>query len=207
MWPAHVRVALKKMYLQRLRRGINATASVQIIPSYNRRSMLIRLCACVSLMACIQGISPGIASAADFPGTFHVTGIPGVKRGQKIDITLATDKLVFEHNGVIHEVSYARIGRVLLLPAARNYEKTMPRGKIAVGGAVFLLKKNKVDTVVVDYENERGGRMGLVVQMESGKGAQIGEMLRNRAVMVDDLQSAGPKEKSSSPLSQPDGQP
>ena len=88
------------------------------------------------------------------------------------------------------EVPYARIKQVLLLVATRNYEKAaiaFGTATAALGipvGSLLILKKHKVDTVVVDYENERHGRIGLVIQMEKGKGKEIGALLGGPTVSL-----------------------
>jgi hypothetical protein len=105
------------------------------------------------------------AGTADFPRVFHIIGIPAVEPNQRVDITLMTQALVFTHRKLSHSVPYLRIKQVVILKAARNYEKTTEAAAIASSalgvpiGALLILVKHKVDTAVIDYQNERGGRM------------------------------------------------
>ena len=102
---------------------------------------------------------------------------------------------------VLYQVPYVRIKQILLLRANRNYEKTAFAAQVAggafgiPGGQLLILKNHKVDTVVVDYENERNGRMGLVVQMERGKGQELGAGLAKHGITVVDPPEETPKDK------------
>jgi hypothetical protein len=151
------------------------------------------------LMASPQTLPSGAAAGRDFRRVFHVAGVPGVKRDQRLDVSVATDDLIFERAGTSFHVPYARMKQVLLLDATRNYEKTTAAFAAATAafgipvGSLLILKKHKVDTVVVDYENERRGRMGLVIQVEQGKGQEMGEMLRKHGVSVLDPPAGNPR--------------
>ena len=153
----------------------------------------------VLLLASLETVPLGVAAGPNFPRVFHVTGLPGVKRDQRLDISVATDELIFERTGNLFRVPYARITQIVLLDATRNYEKTTAAFALATAGfgipvgSLLILKKHKVDTVVVDYENERRGRMGLVVQMEKGKGREMADMLRIHGVSVVDPPPDNPK--------------
>ena len=130
------------------------------------------------------------AAGADFPKAFHVAGIPGAKRGQRVNLTLGADELLFERRNLTYRVPYARIRQVLLLRAERNYEKSTAAAGAVTGalgvpfGMMMILNKHKVDALVVDYENERHGDMGLVVQVERGQGEEFGRVLKQHAVKV-----------------------
>jgi hypothetical protein len=140
--------------------------------------------------------------AADFPRAFHVAGLPDVKRGQRVDISFAADHVVFERAGTSHLVPFTLVKTVLLLRAERNYEKSTITAAALTGalgvpfGALMILQKHKVDTVIVDYQNERSGRMGLVVQLERGKGQEIGSMFIKHGIAVVDPPPDPPKKKS-----------
>jgi hypothetical protein len=137
-------------------------------------------------------IIPPLAGAgtADFPRVFHITGIPALKRDQRVDISVMTEGLVFTHVKLSHRVPYLSIKQVLLLNAARNYEKTTELATIAGSalgvrvGALLILVKHKVDTAVIDYQNERGGRMGIVIQLTQGEGERFMNTLRDHGVVV-----------------------
>ena len=49
-------------------------------------------------------------------------------------------------------------------------------------GALLILKKHHVDTVILDYVNERGGKMGIVIQMETSQGQPFSDLLKSRGV-------------------------
>ena len=143
------------------------------------------------LVACL-GFAP-VPAAADenFPGAFHITGVPDVKRDQRVNLHLVDDALLVERVGVSYSVPYARIKQVLLLHADRNYEKisgaAAAASQLVLGiplGALVMLKKHKVDTVIIDYENERHGRLGIVLQVERGQGEEVGNILKKHGVTL-----------------------
>jgi hypothetical protein len=156
----------------------------------------------ILLVACPWATPLGMAAGADFHRVFHVTGVPDVKRGQRLDVSIAMDELIFEHAKTLLPIPYVRIRQVILLHAARNYEKTTAAFEAVTSafgipvGSLLILKKHKVDTVVVDYENERHGRMGLVVQLEKGRGQEMAEMLRKHGVSVVDPPPDAQKNKN-----------
>jgi hypothetical protein len=131
---------------------------------------------------------PAEKASPDFRKAFHLVGVPGVLRDERIDIDLAADALVFQHKKLVYRVPYTGITQVLLLRADRVYEKSTYAAAVAFGfpGALLILKKHKVDTVVVDFKNERGGRMGLAVQLEPYEGQRLREMLKGHGVAVDE---------------------
>ena len=152
----------------------------------------------------LTGVTAQVArtAGADFPRGFHVAGLPDVKRGARVDIRFADDEVAFESKAVVYRVPFARVRQVLLLHAARNYEKSTMAASAVTGalgvpfGGLLILQKHKVDSVVIEYESERGGRMGLVVQVESGKGQEIGGMFIKHGVRVVDPPPAAPKKSA-----------
>lgn len=133
-----------------------------------------------------------MAAAVDFPNSFHIAGMEGIKRGQRINVSLTTDDFVLESQKTSLHVPYARIRQTLILHAARNYEKSTVAAAAASGalgipiGGLLILKKHKVDTIVIDYENDRHGRQGLVIQMERGMGQELRNRMRLYGVAVVD---------------------
>ena len=147
------------------------------------------------LMACSAGIGCAVAEEeVGFHRLFHLVGIPGVARDARVNLVLGADALVFHNKKVRYEVPYARIRRVLLLSGNRVYERTTYLAAVAtygVGG-LLILKKHRVDTVVLDYGNERGGKMGIVVQMETGQGELLKDLLTGKGISID-APEASPK--------------
>ena len=140
---------------------------------------------------CTESEKPG------FQKLFHLVGIPGLRRDERVNLTPDSDGLLFHTDKVQYHVPYVRIHQVLLLSADRRYEgRTYAAALATYGfGSLFILKKHHVDTVVLDYVNERGGKMGIVLQMEKSQGAQIGDLLKGHGISVLE-----PKTSPESPL-------
>jgi hypothetical protein len=133
--------------------------------------------------------NPGYCSENGKPAfqkLFHLVGIPGLRRDQRVNLVPDTDGLLFQTSKVQYRVPYARIHQVLVFPADRRYEgRTYAAALATYGvGSLLILKKHHVDTVVVDYVNERGGKMGIVLQMETSQGEQLSSLLKNHGVSV-----------------------
>jgi hypothetical protein len=124
--------------------------------------------------------------SADFPKVFHLVGVPKVRRDERVDVSLAGDGLVFLHKKVPYQIPYTRVRRVTFLRGDRVYEKATYAAAVAFGlpGAFMIMKKHHVDTIVLDYDNERGGQMGIVVQLETGQGALLKSRLVEKGVNV-----------------------
>lgn len=122
----------------------------------------------------------------EFPRLFHLVGIPGVQRDQRVDLATNSEGLLFKTKKIQYQVPYGRIHQVLLLRADRRYEgRTYAAALVTYGvGALFILKKHHVDTLILDYVNERGGKMGIVVQMEPSQGEHLQEVLSQKGVSV-----------------------
>lgn len=150
---------------------------------------LIELAVTISILFQLVGLAySSDTKAPDFRNAFHLVGVPKVQRDQRIDISLADAAVVFQHKKVVYEVPYQRIRRVLLLQGNRVYEKSSYAAAVALGfpGALLILKKHHVDTVVFDYLNERGGLTGIVVQVETGQGLLLRKLLDEKGVAVDE---------------------
>lgn len=121
-----------------------------------------------------------------FQNLFHLVGIPGLRRDARVNLTGNSDGILFQSKKIEYEVPYAHIHQVLLLSADRRYEgRTYAAALATYGiGSLLILKKHHVDTVVLDYVNERGGKMGIVVQMETSQGEQLSSLLKSRGVSV-----------------------
>ncbi|MDE3187650.1 MAG: hypothetical protein KGM96_09035 [Acidobacteriota bacterium] len=148
--------------------------------------------------------NPGYCIDADqssFQKVFHLVGIPGLRRDERVNLTLDSDGFSFQTRKVQYQVPYARIHQVLLLSSDRRYEgRTYAAALATYGvGALLILKKHHVDTVVLDYVNERGGKMGIVLQMETSQGEVFKNLLKSRGVSIEEperLSESLPKQQT-----------
>lgn len=131
------------------------------------------------------------------PKVFHIAGIREVPRNTRGDLMLTAGELTFQQGKKERLLlPFARIQHVQFFAGERNYEKaaygaavaTLPIGGI---GALLILKKHKVATFVFDYVNERGGRMGLVIQMEVKDGSACKEWMARFGVAIEEPAPAG----------------
>ncbi len=119
---------------------------------------------------------------------FHMVGIPGLKRNARGDLILTDRELIFQQGKKrLLVIPYERMPRVQLLSGERHYGKTTA-GAVAVSslGAFLILKKRKVDVLVLDYLNERGGLMGLVLQVPEKQGVTCKDWLVRFGVVVEE---------------------
>jgi hypothetical protein len=127
-----------------------------------------------------------------FQNLFHLAGIPGVRGEARVDMITNADALVFQTRKVRYEVPYARIHQVTLLRSDRRYEgRTYAVALATYGvGSLLILKKHHMDTAVLEYVNERGGKMGIVLQMEIVQGDQLKQLLASKGVSVNEPEGA-----------------
>jgi hypothetical protein len=122
-------------------------------------------------------------------GVFHEVGLPKVRRGQRVDLTFTSDSLVVDRkNKTVATVPYKNMRRVQLLSGVRHYPGATYAAAVATFGAggFLILKKRKVDTIVLEYVNERGGAMGAVFQMAIPGGARTKRWLERFGVPVEE---------------------
>jgi hypothetical protein len=125
------------------------------------------------------------------PKVFHMAGIPGLKRNARGDLILNSRELIFKHGKKQPlVVPVERIRRVQVLSGERHYGKTTALAYIAGGapGTLLLLKKRKVDTVVFDYLNERGGLMGMVIQVPQKQGEECKNWMARYGAVTEEPQ-------------------
>jgi hypothetical protein len=137
----------------------------------------------------------------DLQRLFHLVGIPGLRRDERVNLALDSDGLSFQTRKIQYQVPYARIHQVLLLSSDRRYEgRTYAAALATYGlGALLILKKHHVDTVVLDYVNERGGKMGIVLQMETSQGEVFRNLLKSRGISIEEpegLSESLPKQQT-----------
>ena len=151
-----------------------------------------------------SAFNPGYCIAPGQPvlqRVFHLVGVPGLRRDERVNLTLDADGFSFQTRKVQYQVPYARVHQVLLLSSDRRYEgRTYAAALATYGvGALFILKKHHVDTVVLDYVNERGGKMGIVLQMETSQGELFKSLLKSRGVSIDEpkgVSESSPKQQT-----------
>ena len=118
---------------------------------------------------------------------FHVVGIPALKPNNKFDLTITTRDMMFaQHGERIYRIPFGRISRVQMTSAERSYAKATYAAVLAVGapGALLLAKKRHVDALVIDYRNEKGGEMEMVIQVPQGMGTPCLDRLAHAGVMI-----------------------
>jgi hypothetical protein len=138
----------------------------------------------------------------DFQKLFHLVGVPGLRRDERVNLVTNVDGLMFQTKKVQYQVPYARIHRVLIIDADRRYEGRTYLAALATYGvgSLFILKKHHVDTVVLDYSNEHGGKMGIVVQMEPAQAEQFKNLMKSRGVPLEE-----PPDLPKPPVTEPQG--
>ncbi len=122
-----------------------------------------------------------------YENLFHLVGVPGLRRDQRVDLIPTTDGLLFKTKKVEYHVPFERTRQIFLFRADRRYEGMTYAAAIVTPfaiGSLLILKKHPVDTVVLDYVNERGGLMGIVIQMERVQGEALKTLLKGYGVSV-----------------------
>jgi hypothetical protein len=163
--------------------------SFDLLPSIPLRISAVRCLLVTALL--ILGFFTGPLYCAEgqqveFQHLFHLVGLPGLGHDERVNLTSNAEGLLFHTKKVQYQVAYGRIHQVVLFPADRRYEGRTYAAAVATYGlgSLLILKKHHVDTVVVDYVNERGGKMGIVLQMETTQEAPLKELLRSRGVSI-----------------------
>jgi hypothetical protein len=124
-------------------------------------------------------------------GVFHLAGVRELPRDQRVNLGFSGDSLaVMRKSKAIRTIPFARIQRVRRLAGSRDNPGAAYAAAVAtmgMGGQLLILKKHKVDTFVIDYVNERGGEMGLALQMEPAGGARAKEWFEGAGVSVEEV--------------------
>lgn len=142
------------------------------------------------LLIVISLPSPGYCVEQETPGLkslFHLVGVPGLRRDQRVDLIPSADGLLFKTKKVEYGVPFVRTTQIVIFRSDRRYEGRTYAATLATPfglGSLLILKKHPVDTVVLDYVNERGGKMGIVVQMERAQGEELKTVLKGYGVSV-----------------------
>jgi hypothetical protein len=136
------------------------------------------------------------------PNVFHIVGVPGVKRNGRVDLDLSSQSLVVRQGGVERlSIPFGRLRRLQVLNGKRSYAKATYAAVLGagLGGLLVLRKSKRVDTLVFDFVNERGGEMGLVLQVPEGKGADCIEWLRRYGIAAEEREPLPPAPAGGSP--------
>ncbi len=155
--------------------------------------------AVTTLLALAIGIRP-VAGFEDAPASaqihkaFHLAGIPSLKRDARVDLRFdETRVVVLRKSKAVLDLPFSRIRLVRSLDGSREYPGRTylaAAATLGMGGQLLMLKKRKVDTFVVDFVNERGGQMGLVLQMPSEDGMRCRQWLKQAGVAMEDVGAA-----------------
>jgi hypothetical protein len=81
------------------------------------------------------------------------------------------------------------VERAQLLVSERHYPEASYVAAVATPfgiGSLLILKKRQMDTLVMDFRSERGGLMGLVVQLPKGQGAVCKDFLAPRGLTLEE---------------------
>ena len=123
------------------------------------------------------------------PKTFHIAGIPGQRRNARVELVLTGKYLAFnQKKKLVLILPYERFRRVQVLDGARHYPEATYAAVLATGGigSLLLLKKRKVDVLVIDFVNERGGQMGMVLQLPAGDGQKCKDWLAQFGITAEE---------------------
>jgi len=120
---------------------------------------------------------------------FHIAGIPKLYRDARVDLTF-THLYVLVQKGKkeVLRLPYERICKAQRLVGEREYPRTTYALVLAGGapGALLLMKKRKVDTLIFEFVNERNGQMAAVMQIPREWGPACKEWLARFRVALED---------------------
>jgi len=135
-----------------------------------------------------QAPAPEPASTPlQFQKVFHMAGLSGVSRNAHVDAAFMEGDLVITHRKKpALTLPYPRMRKVQLFPGGRVNPGAMYAGALAAGvlGVLLTKKAKPVDVLVLEFANERGGLMGVVLQFPEKSGPQIKAWLEKRGVEV-----------------------
>ncbi len=151
------------------------------------------------LASAVEAVAPppveAVTNNLTLQNVFHIVGVPGVRRNRRVDVSFNSQSLGIQQGKKQRlSVPYGRIRHAEMLEGTRTYAKATYAAVLSggVAGALLLLKKQHVDTFVFDYVNDRGGQMGLILQVPGGKGAACRDWLRRFGVAVEEPEPLPP---------------
>lgn len=127
------------------------------------------------------------------PDVFHVVGVPGLSRDEKLTLILDDTGLAYEKKKKAGPVvAYERVRRAEIFSGERESGAYVSGpgdlGTAMALGSLLFAKKKKQDMLAIDFVNERGGRMGLVLFLPLGKGTPCRDWLTQHGVAVTEPQ-------------------
>ncbi len=185
LWSANVTAANARARIKQ----VNAVHAVQGVRAH--KSTFLASAAEVVAPPVVKTVTHNLT----LHNVFHIIGVPGVRRNRRVDVIFNSQSLGIQQGKKQRlSVPFARIRRLEVLDGTRNYAKATYATILAggVAGALLLLKKEHVDTLVFDYVNDRGGQMGLILQVPGGKGAACRDWLRRFGVAVEEPEPLPP---------------
>jgi hypothetical protein len=157
----------------------------------DRVGLVLGLLAMAAMGLAQDPASSAAASPATLriPDVFHVVGVPGLGRDEKITLILDDTGLAYEKKKKAGPVvAYERVRRAEIVSGERQSGPYVvgpgDMGTATALASLVFAKKRKLDVLVLDFVNERGGRMGLVLQLPLGKGAACRDWLARHGVAV-----------------------
>ena len=161
------------------------------------------------LTAAAQAPPPPTPSQAPGPETvtvekvFHIAGIPGVSRNTRLTLVLTDREFIFRKGKKeTFRLPYERVQRGQLMSGERHYPEATYAAAVATPfgvGALLILKKRQMDTLVLDFLSERGGKMGMVIQLPKGQGAVCKEGLGRHGLNLEEPAPAPAKTEEKKP--------
>jgi hypothetical protein len=118
---------------------------------------------------------------------FHIVGIPAMKRNKKFDLEVTTRDMIFSEGGKrVYRIPFERMERVQMNPTKREYAKATYAAVLVLGapGAAVLAIKKDVDALIINYRNEKGGLMEMVIQVPHGMGTPCLDRLARGGVPI-----------------------
>ena len=133
--------------------------------------------------------APASPATLRIPDVFHVVGVPGLAREEKLTLILDETGLAYEKKKKAGPIlAYARVQRAEIVSGEREAGSYVSGpgdlGTAMALGSLVFAKKKKQDVLVIDFVNERGGRMGLVLFLPLGKGNACRDWLTQHGVAV-----------------------
>ena len=133
------------------------------------------------------------------PGSFHITGAPGVTHQARGDLVITGRAIVFRQGKRVRfEVPLPRVRRVVMLRGERHYAKATYGMAVTLGapGALLIFKKRQVDALDIEFTNERSGIMEALFHIPKGQAEPCGAWLMLHGVTVAEPPAAAePAEK------------
>ena len=145
-----------------------------------------------------QAVTPAVENLT-IQRVFHIAGVPGLTRNARGDLMLTGKQIAFNRKKkTAYAVPYERLRHVQLLRGERHYPEATYALVLATGGigSLLLLKKRRMDVLVVDFVSERGGQMGMVIQLPAGDGVKCSDWLKQFGIAVEEPPLPGTPAKS-----------